>query len=130
MQYMYNGKNVTNESFTGTDGNSYPANWSRLASREQRDAIGIVENSDALPPTLGIEVPQSVSMSQARRALHKVDLLEKVDAAIKLMGAEAIIKWEYTPIVERNSPLVAVIQHLFGMNSKEIDNLFRLAILL
>lgn len=130
MQYMYNGKNVTNESFNDTDGNSYPANWAKLATREQRDAIGIVENSDSLPPTLGIDVPQSVAMRQARLALHQIGLLESIDAAIKMMGAEAVIEWEYTPTVNRDNRIVAMIQYAYRMSTEDIDNLFRTATLL
>lgn len=130
MQYMYNGDNVTNESFTDTDGNSYPANWVRLATREQRDAIGIVENSDPLPLTLGSEVPASVSMRQARLMLHSIGLLEEVDAIIINLGTVAVIEWQYAQTVDRNNFLIAMVQQAHNMSDAEIDNFFRTASLL
>lgn len=130
MQYMYNGNNVTNESFNDTNGNSYPANWARLATREQRDAIGIVENSDPLLPTLGIDVPRSVSMRQARLMLHSVGLLAEVDATIKQLGAVAEIEWQYAQTVDRDNFLIAMVQQSHNLSDEEIDNFFRIAILL
>ena len=46
--FILNGKPLAlDRAFTAPDGTQYPANWLRLASPEQRAAIGITEQADA-----------------------------------------------------------------------------------
>jgi hypothetical protein len=48
--FVLNGKPLTlDKAFTAPDGTQYPANWLRLASPEQRAAIGITEAPDEIP---------------------------------------------------------------------------------
>lgn len=47
MAYLYNGQPISLDSaFTTADGTQYPANWLRLASTKEREAIGITEVAD------------------------------------------------------------------------------------
>ena len=48
--FILNGKPLAlDRAFTAPDGTQYPANWLRLASPEQRAAIGITEAPDEIP---------------------------------------------------------------------------------
>ena len=80
------------------------------------------------PPS---DVPQVVTMRQARLALLGAGLLEQVNTAVANMpGAEgdsARIEWEYAHEVRRDSPLVAALPATFGWTSAQLDDLFVLA---
>lgn len=48
--FILNGKSLSPDSpFTTPDGTQYPANWLRLATIEQKEAIGITEEPDQIP---------------------------------------------------------------------------------
>lgn len=80
------------------------------------------------PPPIPTPVPQSVTMRQARLALHAAGLLSGVDAAIASMQepakTAATIEWEYASAVERNAGLVPAMAAALGMSEADIDNLF------
>lgn len=76
------------------------------------------------PPTPPAVIPQTVTMRQARLALHNAGYLATVNAAISSAGAEAMIEWEYSSIVDRNKALVAQMQVVLGLTDTEIDELF------
>ena len=80
------------------------------------------------PPS---DVPQVVTMRQARLALLGAGLLAQVNTAVANMpGAEgdsARIEWEYAQEVRRDSPLVAALSATFGWTSAQLDDLFVLA---
>lgn len=77
------------------------------------------------------KVPQSVTMRQARLALHAAGLLSSVDAAIASMQepqkTAAQIEWEYASAVERNAGLVPAMAAALGMSEADIDDLFIVA---
>ena len=70
-------------------------------------------------------VPQQVTMRQARLELLKRSLLDDVEAVITAAGREAQIQWEYASVVERGSPVIALVQQQQGMTDADIDDLFR-----
>lgn len=80
------------------------------------------------PPAPPVPVPQSVTMRQARLALHAAGLLAGVDAAIASMQepakTAAAIEWEYASEVERNAGLVPAMAAALGMSDADIDDLF------
>jgi len=80
------------------------------------------------PPPKPVPVPQSVTMRQARLALHAAGLLAGVDAAIASMDepakTAAAIEWEYASEVERNAGLVPAMAAALGMSDADIDDLF------
>lgn len=80
------------------------------------------------PPS---DVPQAVSMRQARLALLGAGLLSQVNTAIASMpGAEgeaASIEWEYAQEVRRDSALVQSLVSALGMNDAGLDALFTAA---
>lgn len=72
-------------------------------------------------------VPQSVTMRQARLALHGAGLLTAVNAAINAAGEAAKIEWEYAQEVQRASGLVPAMAAQLGMNDAQLDALFTAA---
>lgn len=73
------------------------------------------------------EVPTQVTMRQARLALHAAGLLAGINTAIEQMGEAAKIEWEYAPYVQRDNPLIAMVQQDSGLSDAQIDDLFLLA---
>lgn len=77
------------------------------------------------------KVPQSVTMRQARLALHENGLLVQVDTAIESLEepdrTEAKIEWEYATSVDRNKSLVEILGPALGLSEEELDDLFILA---
>jgi hypothetical protein len=69
----------------------------------------------------------SVSMRQARLALLKFGLLDKVEAAVA--GAEKAIQidWEFAQSVNRNYGSVTTLAKAMGISDKQLDELFALA---
>jgi len=48
--FLLNGKPISlDAAFTTEDGTQYPANWLRLATVEEREALGITETPDPIP---------------------------------------------------------------------------------
>lgn len=81
---------------------------------------------EVLPPPP--EVPQSVTMRQARLALHSAGLLTAVDAAIAAMAepekTATQITWEYAQTVDRGFGMVPTLAAALGMTETQIDDLF------
>lgn len=75
-----------------------------------------------------VEVPQIVTMRQARLAMLKAGLLANVQAAIDGMtGAEgdaARIEWEYAAELNRTHPLVLSLGPALGLTDAQLDDLF------
>lgn len=87
---------------------------------------------DTIPPKPPVvdtpEVPQSVTMRQARIALLGAGLLQSVNTAIANMqgvaGEAARIEWEYSQEVHRNRGLVQSLGGAMGMTPAQLDELF------
>ena len=69
-------------------------------------------------------VPQQVSIRQARLALLDAGLLDDVEAIITTAGRSAQIEWEYAATVDRNHPVIAIVQQQQDMTDSQIDALF------
>ncbi len=74
-----------------------------------------------------IQVPQTVTMRQARLALLSAGLLDTGNAAILAAGGAAQIEWEYASEVVRTSALVSGMAAALGMTEQQLDDLFILA---
>lgn len=78
------------------------------------------------------QVPDSVTMRQARLALLGAGLLAQVDGAIDSLGepakSAARIEWEYSQTVERHKPFVLMLGAALGLTNKQIDDLFKAAV--
>lgn len=75
-----------------------------------------------------VEVPQEVTMRQARLALLAVGKLVAVNAAINALPdpqkTAAIIEWEYSSTVRRDSQFVALLGPALGLDAAGLDALF------
>lgn len=79
-----------------------------------------------------IEIPQVVTMRQARLALHKAKLLDDIETIIASIPDSSKrkaleIEWEYGAIFERNSELVKYIAQSMKLSEKQLDDLFTTA---
>lgn len=72
--------------------------------------------------------PASVTMRQARLALHAAGLLSSVEAAIAALPepdkTRALIEWEYSNEVQRTNGIVAQLGPALGLNDAQLDALF------
>ena len=73
-------------------------------------------------------VPRSITMRQARRALHQQGLLNTVNSAIDALPdppkTDAKIEWEYSNEVQRYNGFVSSLAPMLGLTEQDIDNLF------
>ena len=79
-------------------------------------------------PPLVQSVPDEVTMRQARLALHAAGKLAAVTAAINALSdppkTAALIEWEYSNAVRRDSQFVALLGPALGLNAAGLDALF------
>jgi hypothetical protein len=94
----------------------------------QNPLVGDVWNGDSpatfTRPAAVIEVPDEVSMAQARLALLAAGLLQTVEAAVSSLPTAAQIEWDYRATVHRESALVLQLGGALGLTPKQIDALF------
>ena len=80
-----------------------------------------------LPPVV-VPVPTEVTMRQARLALHAAGKLTAVNAAINALPdptkTAALIEWEYSSTVRRDSRFVALLGPALGLDAAGLDALF------
>ena len=101
-----------------------PADGEIVVSKPPEKVDGVWREVFALEPA-PVFVPQQVTMRQARLELLSRDLLDDVDAVIAVAGRAAQIEWEYASSVDRDNPVIAVVQQQQGMTDEQIDDLFR-----
>lgn len=89
------------------------------------------EQLDAMNQPVVQPVPQEVTMRQARLALLEANLLNAVDAAVNGMSeparSAAIIEWEYSSTVKRDSHLITELMPVLNLTEEQVDDLFRAA---
>lgn len=75
-----------------------------------------------------VRVPSSVTMRQARLALHGAGLLSSVQGAIDSLvepaKTAALIEWEYSNEVQRRNGVVSALAPALGLTEAQIDALF------
>lgn len=101
----------------GTDAPQYQALMNQVAA------------TYVAPPPPVPQVPQAVTMRQARLALDAAGLLDGVEAAIAAIAnpaqrRKAQIEWEFAADVQRNHGLVPTMATALGMTEAQIDALF------
>ena len=79
-------------------------------------------------PALPVVIPHEVTMRQARLALHAAGKLTAVNAAIAALPdppkTAALIEWEYSSTVRRDSQFVALLGPALGLDAAGLDALF------
>jgi hypothetical protein len=86
-----------------------------------------VSLGDDINAELPVVIPTTVSMYQARIALHQAGLLATVQAGIGQMSEEAQIKWEFAPTVKRNDALTIALASALNLTEEQLDSLFTTA---
>jgi hypothetical protein len=102
--------------------------------REQFGAADLVAMTDdevaghLAPDAPVVEVPQKVTMRQARLALLAAGLLDDVESAIDALPEPprkaARIEWEFSSEVYRDRDFVLMLGQSLGLDSDEMDDLF------
>lgn len=80
-------------------------------------------NLDYVPVDLVQEVPQSITMRQARLYLLSLNLLDEVEVIVAQNRAW-YIEWEYANEVLRTNQLIPTLQQSLGLSDSDIDNMF------
>ena len=79
-------------------------------------------------PSVVEPIPAEVTMRQARLALHAAGKLTAVNAAINALPdppkTAALIEWEYSNSVRRDSQFVALLGPALGLDAAGLDALF------
>lgn len=76
------------------------------------------------PPPEPVQVPQVITIRQAKLALLAAGLLDDVDAAVAAADRATQIEWEYATEVRRDWPTLAAVQTLIGLTNEQVDGLF------
>lgn len=105
-----------------------PANADYAAVLEWISQGNTIEPANVPTPT----VPSSVTMRQARLALHRYGLLDLVDQSIaqipdSTMRTATKIDWEYAQTVDRDSLVTQQLAVMLGLSDEQLDQLFTLA---
>ena len=101
-----------------------------LVAAQGNEGIGWSFDGHAFtaPPPPPPVIPQSVTMRQARLALHANGLLASVQPAINALPepqrTQAQIEWDYSNGLERGNAFVATLGAALGLNAAGIDALF------
>lgn len=74
--------------------------------------------------TLSLAVPESVTNVQARLAMLNAGLLDDATSAVTALGEAALIEWEHSAVIHRDSPLVAEAAAALGLTDEQVDALF------
>jgi hypothetical protein len=69
-------------------------------------------------------VPKSITMRQARLALHSAGLLSAISTSITSMPMDVQIEWEYANEILRASPTIIALATALNMSSTQVDELF------
>lgn len=104
-------------------------------SRSSCLVSALPEGVTVLPADLtSAAIPTVVIMRQARHALLQAGLLDQVNTTVAAMvgmaGAAARIEWEFSPTVDRGSPLVQSLAATLGLTEAQLDYLFSTAVTL
>jgi hypothetical protein len=64
-----------------------------------------------------------IDARRLRLALHQLDLLENLEAAIATLGKAAQIDWEYATEIKEDYPLVLALANNLGLDTEAIFTL-------
>ena len=76
------------------------------------------------PAPAAPQVPQQITMRQARLALLGAGLLDAVNLGVSGMSQAAQIEWEFASTVERNNPLITALAAGLSLTEAQVDALF------
>ena len=105
-------------------------NWVLYRANAARDGVELLPVQPVKPA-----VPQQITCGQGREALYNVGLFANVQPAIDAIDDpdtkwRVQNAWDYRPTWERQSPFVAMMAGILGLNDEQADQLFITAALL
>lgn len=104
-----------------TDKTTWRIDFRTAATADQRTAAHAVVAAFDINAT---EIPASISLLQARRALRAAGLLDAVKAKVAASSDDIKDAWEYASSYERADPIIALLASELGMSDVQIDQLF------
>ena len=105
------------------DGFKFPSNWLDLTTDEDKQAWGITKEEVPDPEPV-VEVPSQVTRAQAKIALYRAGLLDKVNTMVNGMGGEAAIWFNEAAAWERNNHYVQILGAALELTPEQVDGLF------
>ena len=69
------------------------------------------------------EVPQAITPLQSKLQLHKLGLLDDVEALVT-GDRTAQLYWEYALVIERDNEILLMMATQLGLTSEQLDDLF------
>ena len=69
------------------------------------------------------EVPQAITPLQAKLQLHKLGLLDDVEALV-INDRTSQLYWEYALVIERDNEVLLSMAEQLGFTSEQLDDLF------
>ena len=91
---------------------------------EHEALIAEVEANIVPVPPETVQVPQVITIRQAKLVLLDAGLLDDVDAAVAQADKATQIEWEYATEVRRDWPTLLVMQAALGLTDDQVDQLF------
>lgn len=91
---------------------------------EYEDKVLAVEAAYIPPDPEPVQVPQVVTIRQAKLSLLQAGLLDDVDAAVAQTDRATQIEWEYATEVRRDWPTLLTLQAALGLSEQQVDDLF------
>lgn len=91
---------------------------------EHEDMLADWVASYVPPPPEPVQVPQVITIRQAKLALLAAGLLDDVDAAVAAADRATQIEWEYATEVHRSWPTLTAVQAVAGLTDEHVDSLF------
>jgi hypothetical protein len=95
----------------------------------EADQQACLNASDVVEEISTEPVPKTITASQARVALHRLNLLAGATALVDAPETHQEIKifWEYEVELNRDSPALNLMATALGLTSEALDELFRVA---
>lgn len=106
-------------------GFTYPAQWITHASdadlAEHNITLELVEVPELEPEP---EPVVEVTDLQARLALEKAGVLHAVETVVKATGGPVAVWWDRALTIRRDSPFIAQLAPIVGLDDAQLDALF------
>lgn len=89
----------------------------------------IIANESGFPelhdaPISEPQIPQVITIRQAKLVLLEAGLLDDVDAAVAQADRTTRIEWEYATEIKRDWPTLLVMQSALNLTDAQVDQLF------
>jgi hypothetical protein len=130
MKYAYINNNIAIEVVESNPQILFVPHYAAQFIEVTDDCFGgyeLVNGQWQQPPT-PVQIPQEVTMRQARLALLDAGLLSSVQPAINSLPepakTRAQIEWDYSNALQRGNSFVATLGTSLGLNEESLDNLF------